>query len=270
MRQVIYSSRRSPDFSLMDIIEMLEKAQASNAESGISGILLFGNDYFLQVIEGFDGPVSALRDKVLKDPRHQDIVVHVDHKISSLTFTMWKMSFIALDFSKVSRGGHALSKNFTPNQLKPEEASKLLLKMETLLSEVHTKNSKSGLLTLVLDDDNISGLLLEKFLKHLGHTVVVCKNLTEAWAQLADPQTFDLIFCDVHLLGESGLSFLKELRQKNIHVPVVMMSADSHDKIIGEALRLGADGYLIKPYDKERLSVAIRQAILSSQLVLDL
>ena len=55
MRQVIYASRCAPDFSLTQIIEMLELAQKSNAENGLSGLLLFGNGYFLQVLEGFDG-----------------------------------------------------------------------------------------------------------------------------------------------------------------------------------------------------------------------
>lgn len=69
---------------------------------------------------------------------------------------------------------------------------------------------------------------------------------------------FDVIILDIMLPNLDGISILKELRAKNINVPVIMTSAKSSigDKV--EALELGADDYLTKPFDFAELYVRIK------------
>ncbi|MZH46504.1 MAG: BLUF domain-containing protein [Nitrospinae bacterium] len=53
MYRIIYSSLRNPQFMAKDIAFMLKSAEENNKKVGISGLLLFGNNQFLQVFEGF-------------------------------------------------------------------------------------------------------------------------------------------------------------------------------------------------------------------------
>ena len=213
--------------------------------------------------------VSALRDKIFKDPRHSDILVYRDQKITALTFTLWKMSFLALDFAKHSRGGSSMLKKFHPSQMSPEEAHDLLLKMERLLSDVDKNNMTRPLNIMVLDDDELSLRLLDRVLKSNQHQTVLCTSARSAREQLNAGKSIDVIVCDINLFHENGLAFLSELRLERANLPIIMMSADSNDNTMTQALEMGADGYLIKPFNKQRLLAAIRQAILSNHIFND-
>lgn len=69
---------------------------------------------------------------------------------------------------------------------------------------------------------------------------------------------FDLLVMDIGLPGRSGLEILREIRDKSIHVPVLLLTARDtvEDKVDG--LDSGADDYLTKPFDLDELHARIR------------
>jgi|SRR5690625_2431562 len=69
---------------------------------------------------------------------------------------------------------------------------------------------------------------------------------------------YDVIILDIMLPGMDGLSVLKELRQNDIHTPVILLTArnDTEDRVIG--LDSGADDYLAKPFETEELLARLR------------
>ncbi len=74
----------------------------------------------------------------------------------------------------------------------------------------------------------------------------------------AHPQDYDLVILDIMLPGKNGLEVCKVWREKNITVPILMLTAKdtTSDKVLG--LDAGGDDYLIKPFAFEELLARIR------------
>ena len=98
------------------------------------------------------------------------------------------------------------------------------------------------------------GLQLEKYAVDLAYTG------TDGY-DLAVTEEYDLILLDLMLPGMDGIQICMELRQKQIHTPILMLTAKSQtdDKI--EGLDSGADDYLTKPFSFEELLARIRALI---------
>jgi two-component system, OmpR family, response regulator len=112
---------------------------------------------------------------------------------------------------------------------------------------------------LVVDDDeDILSLLTGFFRKH-GHPVTVAANGTAMFEAL-EAQKVDLVILDVMLQGEDGFSLCRRLRADS-NVPVIMLTAmaDHTDRIVG--LELGADDYLVKPFDARELLARIKAVL---------
>ena len=76
--------------------------------------------------------------------------------------------------------------------------------------------------------------------------------------ELALKQHFDIIILDLNLPGMDGLSVCEELRRNAIHTPVLMLTArDSLENKL-EGFKVGADDYLVKPFDLPELVVRIK------------
>lgn len=111
-------------------------------------------------------------------------------------------------------------------------------------------------LLLVEDELFLANLTMKEF-KNQNINVVNEYNGEKALEMILS-EYYDVIILDIMLPGLDGISILKEIRKKNIDVPVIMTSAKSSiaDKV--EALELGADDYLTKPYDFAELFVRIK------------
>jgi DNA-binding response OmpR family regulator len=92
------------------------------------------------------------------------------------------------------------------------------------------------------------------------------ENLTEAW-NILDDQNIDLIILDVTLPDGDGFSFFLELRNKKQFsaVPVIFLTSkdNSRDKVIG--LSLGADDYVVKPFDRLELNARVALRLSNSK-----
>ena len=110
---------------------------------------------------------------------------------------------------------------------------------------------------LVIDDDTRLRRLLKKYLTDNGFEV---SNPYEAEEVLA-LFTFDLIIMDVMMPKKNGLDFTKELRDKGMVTPILMLTAmgDSSNRISG--LENGADDYLPKPFEPRELVLRIQNIL---------
>jgi two-component system OmpR family response regulator len=108
------------------------------------------------------------------------------------------------------------------------------------------------------DDEDILSLLTGFFRKH-GHAVTVAANGTAMFAAL-EREKIDLVILDVMLQGEDGFSLCRRLRAAS-KVPVIMLTAmaDHTDRIVG--LEIGADDYLVKPFDARELLARVKAVL---------
>ena len=110
---------------------------------------------------------------------------------------------------------------------------------------------------LVVDDEPAIVTVVRERLGRDGFTVRAVASGEEALAHLeADPA--DLVVLDVMLPGIDGFEVLRQLRGAGDSVPVIVLTAKDEDvdKIVG--LELGADDYLVKPFNPRELSARIR------------
>ncbi len=80
-----------------DLDDILATANSHNSGEGITGILLYGDDTFIQVLEGPAEAVRSLYARIAKDPRHSECEVLLEEGISETAFAEWKMAYAALN-----------------------------------------------------------------------------------------------------------------------------------------------------------------------------
>jgi DNA-binding response OmpR family regulator len=77
----------------------------------------------------------------------------------------------------------------------------------------------------------------------------------------AQRQRFGAILLDIKMPKLDGLEVLKRLRQTDTKVPILMLTAYQSVELAKEAVRLGADNYLPKPFEREQILSAVRKAL---------
>ena len=109
---------------------------------------------------------------------------------------------------------------------------------------------------LVVDDDEEIGALLRRFLERNGFGVDVALSGAEMDQRLAQGG-YDLMTLDLMLPGEDGLSLCRRVRAKSA-LPIIMVTATgaTSERIVG--LEVGADDYLVKPFDPRELLARAR------------
>lgn len=110
---------------------------------------------------------------------------------------------------------------------------------------------------LVVEDARDMNRLIEKTLKRAGYSVDSCFDGEEALSYLLGAE-YDAILLDVMMPKLDGYSLLKLLRERDVDVPVLLLTAKDavSDRVKG--LDLGADDYLIKPFAFDELLARIR------------
>ena len=90
---LIYVSAATPAFKRSDILEILKASREANGKKGITGMLLYMDGNFMQVLEGEAEVVDELQRKIAKDPRHGGLITLIREPIKTRDFSDWKMAF---------------------------------------------------------------------------------------------------------------------------------------------------------------------------------
>lgn len=80
-----------------ELLRILEVARPFNQSNNITGMLLYRDDFFIQVLEGGSSAVLPLYEKIKTDPRHHHILEVYRTPIQTRTFTQWSMGFNRVD-----------------------------------------------------------------------------------------------------------------------------------------------------------------------------
>jgi len=117
---------------------------------------------------------------------------------------------------------------------------------------------------LLIEDDQKAARLLARGLQEEGFDVAVAHSAEEAQEPLV--ARAHLVILDWMLPGKDGTAFCRELRERNVHVPVLMLTARdaTADRIAG--LNIGADDYLTKPFVFDELLARVRALLRRAKL----
>ncbi len=113
---------------------------------------------------------------------------------------------------------------------------------------------------LIVDDDEDMQILLQARLETLGYLVSIVTS-GEAALEWMQHDKADVVFLDLAMSGMGGLEVLKEIREQGIDAAVILTTAHGSEDVAIEALRLGADDYLRKPFNYRELQAVLDRTI---------
>lgn len=100
---------------------------------------------------------------------------------------------------------------------------------------------------LVVDDSDFMRMMLEDILTHHGHTALQAKGGQEC-LDLLHGEAVDVCLLDIGMPGMDGMEVLRRIKERQPELKVVMLSALSQESNVRQALQLGADAFVVKPF----------------------
>lgn len=100
--RLIYSSQAAPGLATADLEVMLAESRLRNRARGITGVLVFVDGVFLQILEGEKQAVLDLMGTIALDPRHSDIKVFHEQESDERSFAAWNMAYLSPGAEEVS------------------------------------------------------------------------------------------------------------------------------------------------------------------------
>jgi Sensors of blue-light using FAD len=101
--QLVYGSAATRPFGEAELADMLQTARANNQRLGVSGMLLYYDRSFLQVLEGDRATVEGLYAKITRDLRHGNVMVFCRGEVPEREFGAWSMAFHAPSNAEIAR-----------------------------------------------------------------------------------------------------------------------------------------------------------------------
>ena len=105
---------------------------------------------------------------------------------------------------------------------------------------------------LVTDDADFMRMILEDMLTKQGHTVLQARNGQEC-LDILEKENVDVCVLDIVMPVMHGIEALERIKEMRPELKVVMLSALSQESSVRKALRLGADAFVVKPFQGECL-----------------
>jgi DNA-binding response OmpR family regulator len=115
----------------------------------------------------------------------------------------------------------------------------------------------------IVDDDDEMSHAVKLMLQLLDFSVEIFRDARSTARQLMSGGRPDAILLDINMPEVSGIDFLEFMRMRSElkGIPIVMLSSETTDIQVDEAMDLGADGFVFKPVTIDELEEALKRAI---------
>ncbi len=114
---------------------------------------------------------------------------------------------------------------------------------------------------LIVEDERIVAMEIESYLCKLGyHIVGICSTADEAYDMAIDYK-IDVILMDIYLIDSSGIEATSRIKAVKPDIPVIFLTAHMDEDTIEEAVAVDPVAYLVKPFNRNELLVAIKIAL---------
>ncbi|MEH0759927.1 BLUF domain-containing protein [Vibrio sp. 16] len=133
--RLIYASTVCDNLTQNDIEELLSISKKNNASVGVTGLLLFSQDYFLQCLEGSRSQVNAIYQHILNDRRHKKVILLEYTEVAEREFGEWSMGYVPnIELTSPVNLRYSSSKHFDPYNMSGESAPKLLVHLRKVVN----------------------------------------------------------------------------------------------------------------------------------------
>ena len=122
LTQLIYCSRpQIPEADWQSgVVAIFESARRRNTTSDVTGCLCFGEEWFLQVLEGSTAKVEDTYERIKRDRRHTEVKTLISLSISARSFPEWSMASVDIDtLPSGVFAGQKLAEGFSPESAPP-------------------------------------------------------------------------------------------------------------------------------------------------------
>ncbi|ASB48383.1 ATP-binding response regulator [Alkalitalea saponilacus] len=122
---------------------------------------------------------------------------------------------------------------------------------------------------LIVEDDKFLAAIFSLFIKDLGHLLVGrCQTGAQA-LEMCQSEKPDVVLMDIHLEGELDGIETAERIQRDFEIPVIFVTSDTSSQVVERAIVANSYGYLVKPVQKNELSITIDLAYYKHKAVID-
>lgn len=102
LTHVIYTSVAARPFSTPELLDLLDRARRHNEQAGLTGMLLYAEGNFFQVLEGEAQVIEALYGRIQRDPRHAHMTRIIHEPIPERAFADWTMGFCSVSMADLA------------------------------------------------------------------------------------------------------------------------------------------------------------------------
>ena len=118
---------------------------------------------------------------------------------------------------------------------------------------------------LIVEDEKDLFMLMDTMMQSNGYRTVIARDGVEG-LDLALRERPDLVLLDLHLPKMDGMQVLHGLREQQVNVPVVVVTAWKTERLVLEALRLGVKDYITKPFTMNEMLDVVHRALTEGRL----
>ena len=244
MIQISYISSATPPMSTEDLLVLLRQCRENNAGRGVTGMLLYANGTFLQVLEGPDQVIDDLVEIIKKDSRHSNIKMLYRKPIERRQYSDWSMGFKRLsdqDLKEVEGLRPFGEKDFNPEYLAQHDTV-----VQSLMNHYRKERVNTiGQSELGVDQDDQMINVLHRIIRGAVRVLAVLMVLTILWgvidvvmvlySKILQPSFEDLrprdiivvfgAFLAVLIAIEIFMNITLYLRDDVVHVRLVVATA---------------------------------------------
>lgn len=111
---------------------------------------------------------------------------------------------------------------------------------------------------LIVEDETIVAMEIESYLLSLNYNVVsICSTADDAYTNVQNHKV-DLILMDIFLDHSNGIEASRRIKLLQPQIPIIFLSAYMDEETITQAISINPEAYLMKPFNRKELEVAIR------------
>jgi len=114
---------------------------------------------------------------------------------------------------------------------------------------------------LIADDSAFMRKILINTLKKIGHTDIVEASDGEESVNKFKTDKPDLVLLDIIMEKKDGIEVLKEVKTANKDAKVIMVSAVGQEQMVKEAMSLGANDFIVKPFNSAKVEETIKKVL---------
>lgn len=118
---------------------------------------------------------------------------------------------------------------------------------------------KSNIKILIVDDEEMMRNLLSKILKRENYQILTAADGLEGLRVIHD-ESIDIVISDMKMPQMNGFELLKNIKEEYPQIGVIIMTAYGDTYTVKDALLLGADEYITKPFKSYEISLVVERA----------